>query len=185
MEGTLSRGRGPVGHRPGREQIGRFIEAAAALGSGSGEGEGPPPGPRSAGPSLALGAQAGLGWTGRCLSGLAVGQSARSQQPLSSTSLVTTSSTSHRPWARAAARKALGGEMGKLRPSQPLHFLWAGGVPPPSPNLSHFSPGSPDTVLIPQGLGCPQLGVQVVVDTVHLAQSHPVPTAQRQGQEPQ
>lgn len=42
----------------------------------------------------------------------ALGQLVFSQQPASSTSLVTTSSTSHRPWARAAARKALKGDRG-------------------------------------------------------------------------
>ena len=39
--------------------------------------------------------------------------------------------------------------------------------------------------LIPQGLRCVQLGVQVVVDIVHLAHGHPVLRAHWQGQQPQ
>lgn len=58
-----------------------------------------------------------------------------------------------------------------------------GGLAPgPSPRVA--SP-SPDAVLVPQDLGRPQLGVQVVVDAVHLAEGHPVPPAQWQGQQPQ
>lgn len=44
---------------------------------------------------------------------------------------------------------------------------------------------SPDAVLVAQGLRCPQLGVQVVVDAIHLTQGHPVPPAQWQRQQPQ
>lgn len=52
-------------------------------------------------------------WTAVAGSGSqALGQLVCSQQPASSTSLVTTNSTSHSPWARAAARKALKGDGG-------------------------------------------------------------------------
>ena len=80
----------PGRHGPGREQISRFIEVAAAA-SRQGYGEG---------------STRGRAWsfpTHRGRTGQAAvppppqGQSVRSQEPFSSTSLVTTSSTSHRP----------------------------------------------------------------------------------------
>lgn len=93
----------PVRCRPGREQMSRFIEAAAALRSrgcgkcqelrGVHEVRG-----------LVLPRRSGQTRTRRDRSDRQVArfpapqaQSVRSQQPFSSTSLVTTSSTSHRP----------------------------------------------------------------------------------------
>lgn len=63
----------------------------------------------------------------------------------------------------------------------------AGNRPPPrGPRPWSRSPHpSPDAILVAQHLRRPQLGVQVVVDAVHLAQGHPVPPAQGQGQQPQ
>lgn len=78
----------------------------------------------------------------------AVGQLVRSQQPVSSTSLVTTNSTSHRPWARAAARKALKGNVGRLRSKQSRQaHLLAGQFqcwPQPVTSLTtYLTPSSP------------------------------------------
>ena len=91
-------------HGPGREQITGFIEAAAAGGRAGGGAYGAGGGvsaesTRCTAPAPALARKAGLGdRSGRAAVGPSSwGQSACSQEPCSSTSLVTTSSTSHKP----------------------------------------------------------------------------------------
>lgn len=174
-------GKGPPGRcRPGWEQTSRFIEAAVALSRGMGEGLGPPQGPGGAGPSPSP-ALRGQPWTHRDCPGSLVPSSAGSVclQPAALFLHLLGHHQQHLAQAlsQRGCQEGPGQRNEETEAQEPGCCLQGKGgvlVPCPSPRVT--SP-SPDTVLVPQDLGRPQLGVQVVVDAVHLAEGHPVPPA--------